>query len=401
MPLVLSLGMAKAKHERHGMSEVGAKALLPAGLRDLLPPEAAHEARLRESLMATLAAHGYERVNPPLVEFEDGLLSGLGAATAADTFRLMDPVSQRMMGVRADMTPQVARLATTRLAAAARPLRLSYAGEVLRVKGSQLRPERQFLQVGAELIGSASAEADAEAVLLAVEALAEVGVKQIWVDLSSPTLVAALAASHGCSAPETARLRAALDRKDAAEVARVGGPAAELAKALLEAAGKAERALSALAALALPPAAAAEATRLTEVAALVQSAQPELALTIDPVEYRGFEYQTGVSFTLFARGVRGELGRGGRYLAGNAPGEPATGFTLFLDSVTRAAPEPAPAKKLFLPYGTAAALGRKLRAEAWITLAALEPAADARAEAKRLGCSHLWLGGKIVALDQS
>jgi len=141
--------MAKAKDERHGMSEVGAKALLPAGLRDLLPPEAAHEARLRESLMAMLAAHGYERVNPPLVEFEDGLLSGLGAATAADTFRLMDPVSQRMMGVRADMTPQVARLATTRLAAAARPLRLSYAGEVLRVKGSQLRPERQFLQVGA------------------------------------------------------------------------------------------------------------------------------------------------------------------------------------------------------------------------------------------------------------
>ena len=382
------------------MSDEGTRALLPAGLRDLLPPEAAHEARLRESLLATLAAYGYERVSPPLVEFEDGLLSGLGAATAGETFRLMDPVSQRMMGVRADMTPQIARLATTRLAAAPRPLRLSYAGEVLRVRGSQLRPERQFVQVGAELIGSAAAAADAEAVLLAAAALDQVGVKQLSVDLNSPTLVTALLAGLGCSAGETAALRAALERKNAAEVSRVGGAAAGLAKALLEAAGKAERALAALASLALPPASAAEAARLAEVATLVEKARPELALTIDPVEYRGFEYQTGVSFTLFARGVRGELGRGGRYLAGSGEGEPATGFTLFLDSVIRAVPEPGAERKLFLPYATAPAAAEKLRADGWTALAALAPAADPRAEAKRLGCSHLWLDGKIVAVDK-
>jgi len=382
------------------MSDDANRALLPAGLRDLLPPEAAHEAQLSAHLLAVLAAHGYERVGPPLVEFEDGLLSGLGAATASDTFRLMDPVSQRMMGVRADMTPQVARLATTRLARLARPLRLSYAGEVLRVRGSQLRPERQFVQVGAELIGSASAEADAEAVLLAAEALQQVGVKQLSVDLSSPTLVTALIASLGASAAETAQLRAALERKDAAEAARVGGPAGSLARALLEAAGKAEHALPALAALALPPEAAAEAERLAAAADLVLKGKRELALTIDPVEYRGFEYQTGVSFTIFARGVRGELGRGGRYRAGEAPGEPATGFTLYLDSVIRAAPEPVPAERLLLPYGSAPEIGRKLRAEGWITLAGLEPAPDARAEAKRLGCTHLWRDGKIVALDE-
>ena len=103
--------------------------------------------------MATLAAHGYERVKPPLVEFEETLLSGAGAAMATATFRTMDPGSQRMIGVRADMTPQIARIAATRLGNAARPLRLSYAGQVLRVKGSEIRPERQIGQVGAELIG--------------------------------------------------------------------------------------------------------------------------------------------------------------------------------------------------------------------------------------------------------
>jgi len=380
------------------MNEDASRALLPAGLRDLLPPEAAQEARLRESLLACLAARGYELVKPPLIEFEDSLLAGAGAAMAADTFRLMDPISQRMMGLRADMTLQIARLATTRLARMPRPLRLSYAGDVLRVRGSQLRPERQFLQVGAELIGSASASADAEAVLLAAEALTQVGVRAISVDLNSPTLVTALCKGLGCGPSETARLRAALDRKDAAEVAKTGGKAASLSRELLGVAGSAEHALPRLAALALPTPAAAEAKRLAEVATLVRQAKADLALTIDPVEYRGFEYQTGVSFTLFARDVRGELGRGGRYLAGDGDGEPATGFTLFLDSVMRAVPEPEPVKKLFLAHGTAAKEGDRLRADGWVTVSGLQPGADASAEAKRLGCSHALIAGRVVQL---
>ena len=119
------------------MNEALHPALLPQGLRDLLPPDAAWEAEVVARLMAVLASHGYERVKPPLAEFEDNLLSGAGAAMAQETFRLMDPISQRMIGLRADMTPQVARIATTRLSNAPRPLRLCYAGQVLRVRGSE------------------------------------------------------------------------------------------------------------------------------------------------------------------------------------------------------------------------------------------------------------------------
>ena len=151
------------------------RALLPAGLRDLLPPDAETEAASVEALMEVFAAHGYQRVKPPLLEFEDSLLAGSGAAVAEQTFRLMDPESQRMMGLRADTTPQVARIATTRLAHAPRPLRLSYAGQCLRVRGSQLAPDRQIAQAGIELIGCDNPAADAEIVLVGAEALAAVG----------------------------------------------------------------------------------------------------------------------------------------------------------------------------------------------------------------------------------
>src|SRR3546814_3943443 len=104
------------------------KALLPDGLRDGLPPDAAHEAEVVNRLLAGFAARGYERVEPPLVEFEDSLLDGAGDAISLATFRLMDPVSQRMMGVRADITPPVARIAGSRLKNAPRALRLGYAG---------------------------------------------------------------------------------------------------------------------------------------------------------------------------------------------------------------------------------------------------------------------------------
>ncbi len=221
-------------------------ALLPAGLRDLLPPEAETEAGAVESLMDVFAAHGYQRVKPPLLEFEDNLLAGSGAAVAEQTFRLMDPDSQRMMGLRADTTPQVARIATTRLANAPRPLRLSYAGQCLRVRGTQLDPDRQVAQAGIELIGPDAPAADAEIVLVGAEALASVGLDRVSFDLTIPTLAQALLDDAGIEGPQRLALARGLDRKDVAAVMRHGGPLADVLTDLLRAAGPADRALVAL-----------------------------------------------------------------------------------------------------------------------------------------------------------
>jgi ATP phosphoribosyltransferase regulatory subunit len=379
------------------MKEASRKALLPDGLRDVLPPDAAHEAAVTARLVGAFAARGYHRVAPPLVEFEDSLLDGAGQAMATTTFRLMDPVSQRMMGVRADMTIQVARIAATRLANAPRPLRLSYAGNVLRIRGSQLRPEREFIQAGVEIIGAEEAAADAEIILLATEALGEAGVKNLSVDINLPTLVPALCRALDLDQETQVALRAALDSKDAAAVAAVGGQASKWLGALLRATGTEAKALPALKALDLPAEAKAECRRLEEVIGLIRKAAPELTLTVDPVEHRGFEYQTGLSFTVFARGVRGEMGRGGRYHV-TQNGEPATGFSLFLDSVLRALPQPDNGQSLYLPWGTPDTRGTALRAEGWVTVAGLAPETDALVEASRLGCTHILRDDGVVDL---
>ncbi|HTS93648.1 MAG TPA: ATP phosphoribosyltransferase regulatory subunit [Stellaceae bacterium] len=378
------------------MNESLHPALLPSGLVDLLPPEASREAEVVSRMVAVLESHGYERVKPPLLEFEENLLSGTGAAMAKETFRLMDPISQRMVGLRADMTTQVARIAATRLETAPRPLRLCYAGQVLRVRGSQLRPERQVGQVGAELIGSDGIAADVEVVALAAEALAALGIATLSVDLTLPTLVPAVMRELGLAPEVQERLRAALDHKDAAAVAAVGGRAAELLGKLLASAGLASDALAALGSVELPQAAAEECTRLREAVAQLDAALPEVAITADPVENRGFEYHTGISFTFFARGVRGELGRGGRYRTGNGSGEPATGVTLYTDTILRAVPAAEPARRLYVPTGSDPATAARLRAEGWVTIAGLAPAADPASEAKRLDCRHRLEGETIV-----
>ena len=391
------------------MTRLNDKALLPAGLRDVLPPAAAYEVEVVERLMKTFAGHGYDRVKPPLIEFEDSLLRGSGMALSGQTFRLMDPISQRMMGVRPDITMQVARIAATRLVKAPRPLRLSYSGQVLRVRGSQLRPERQFGQVGAEIIGTSAPMADVEVILMAIEALAGLGLKNLSVDLGLPTLVPALSAGLELGTATAGRLRTALSRKDTAAVAdladQLGKAATRAFIAMIQASGPAGKALARLDRIELPAAARAERDALTEVVRGIEKGAPKLTLTVDPVEFRGFEYHSGVTYTFFALGVRGDLGRGGRYVAGNGvdavtgndgddAGEPATGLSLFMDTILKALPDPVAAPRVYVPAGIAAAETKRLRGQGWIAVVGLEPCSNPRAEARRLKCTHVVEAGQ-------
>lgn len=371
--------------------------LLPAGLMDVLPPGAEREAALVEALMEGFARHGYERVKPPLLEFEDGLLAGSGAAVSDQIFRLMDPASQRMMGLRADTTPQVSRIAATRLGAQPRPLRLCYEGPVLRVRGSELAPARQLAQAGIELIGGAAPEADAEVALVAAEALARVGVTGITLDITLPRMAQTLLEAAGLDEGVARRMIRALDRKDAGGVAALAdkaGPVAALLPPLLAAAGPAEAALSVLRGLALPEAARAIAENAALIIAAIAARAPALRVTLDLVEFRGFRYHVGVAFTIYGPAATGEMARGGRYLSAND--EPATGMTLYPDAVLRAAPRPTTRPRCFLPLGTAPAVGEGLRRQGFATIAALSPA-DAPAP---LRCSHVWDGRAPVPVTE-
>lgn len=386
---------AKARSKSSEAPEAAA-ALLPAGLRDVLPPRADWEAAASEALLGAFARQGYARVKPPLIEFEETLLQGSGQDLAGQMFRVMDPVSQRMMGLRTDITLQVARIAATRLKPAPRPLRLAYAGQVLRVRGSQLRPERQFAQAGVELIGSTALAADVEVAVLAAEAVAGLGVPHLSLDITQPLLAPAIMAAHGLEPRQAKAARRALDRKDAAELKDSAGAAGAQLLRLLELAGPAEAALQGLKSLSLPADAASIVADLEQLVREVAAAAPGLLLTLDPGEFRGFEYHTGISFTLFARNVRGELGRGGRYVTPG--GESATGFTLYLDSVMRGLPQQAAPPMVYLPHGTPRAAGAALRQQGHRTWAALAPADDVAKAAKAAGCTGWWDGQQIRPL---
>ena len=368
-------------------------ALLPAGLSDLLPPEAETEAAAIGAVMRVFTLHGYQRVKPPLLEFEDSLLSATGAAMADQVFRLMDPDTHRMMAIRADMTPQIARIAATRLSHSPRPLRLSYNGQCLRVRGTHLDPDRQVAQAGVEMIGPDLPQADAEILAVGAEALASVGLTRLSVDLTMPPLISTLLEESGMLGGHRTRLAFALDRKDAASVAEHGGVLAQALIDLLLAAGPAERALAALAAAPLTPKARSFAERLAATVEAIRVQAPGLKLTVDPVEFRGLKYHTGVCFTVYAPGHNEELGRGGRYICGD--GEAATGLTLYPDAVLRAAPRQQALSRVYVPFGEDGAI---LRAQGHVTVSGLDKVADPRGEAERLACGHVVIGGTLHAL---
>ncbi len=376
------------------------QALLPEGFRDQLAPRAEHEASLVRSLVDCFQAYGYDRVAPPVVEFEASLLVGAGATRANSMFRVMDPDTQNMMAVRADMTVQISRLAATRLSDAARPLRLSYSGNVLRTKGSQLRPTRQFVQAGIELIGSSSLAAEFEVIKIAIESLTGTGIKSLSLDLTVAPLVHHLCDKHKIADRQRDSVIEALNAKDSGALAALDDTAMADFGKLLEAAGPARDALDALRSLELIGSAGQLVARLGRLVEMLEAQMPALPVTIDPCESHGFEYKSGIGFGVFAKGNQSELGRGGRYLVMHPDGhsEEATGFSVYLDSLLEALPASKQPEKLFLPMGTSDKDAASFRAEGWRTIQGLTEEADASKEALRLGCSHILLGGSATPI---
>lgn len=369
--------------------DLAADDLLPEGLADALPREAAAVTRIMRAVLDAMDAHGYDRVRPPLVEFEHSLASRMDGVTPRRMFRFTDPASLRTLALRSDMTVQVGRIAATALAEAPRPLRLCYAGEVATIRADQLDPARQRLQMGAELIGSDTLAAATEAASLAVAALEAAGLSGISVDFTLPDLVDALAANAlPLAKDKIAAVRRELDMKDAGGLAEAGG-AAYLP--LLYAAGPLEEALDRLAAL---DAGGVLASRLDAVRQIGRELGGSARVTLDPTERHGFEYQSWLGFTLYAGGARGSVGRGGTYMIRGTE-EPAVGFSLYIEPLLEALGVDGPARDtLFLPAGHDRDAARRLRALGWRTLAAITGTEDPQA----LGCTHRLDGSEPVAL---
>ncbi|CAK7191896.1 ATP phosphoribosyltransferase regulatory subunit [Commensalibacter sp. Nvir] len=373
-------------------------ALLPVGFCDLLPVNAEVEARGLHSIMDTFVAFGYERVNPPLLEFEKSILAHAGTGVAEQTFRLMDPETHYMMGLRSDITPQIARIATTRLINSPRPLRLSYSGPCVWVSGTKNHSTRQILQAGIELIGVDSPQADAEIITITSEALKGLGIKSIIsFDLLMPQLAQTIIYEAKFTPASAKTLFRALDRKDVAAVKQLAGPASETLITMLEAAGPIDRAFEMLKKLHLSPEANLILQRLFVSAETIKKQNDTISLTIDPVEFRGWNYHTGLCISVYIEGISGEVGRGGRYLSNN--GEAACGMTLRPDILLQAVNiDMNTFRKIYIPFGNSIEHVKHLRHKGYSLVMGLEEIYDDEQEAKRLDCHFIYKEKSIMSL---
>lgn len=316
--------------------------LLPEGIEEILPAGARRVERLRRDLLDLYERWGYELVMPPFIEFLDALLTGFGRDLELETFKLTDQLSGRLLGVRADMTPQVARIDAHQLRRT-QPNRLCYLGTVLRTRGDGFGGSRSPLQIGAELYGHAGPESDVEIIALMLETLARARVEGVHLDLGHVGLFRALAGHAGLEAGAETGLFDMLQRKAVPDIrAWLAGAGLDAASGerFLRLAGLnggvevLDAAAEALAGAGPEVGAALDALRCT--AAVIARRYPGLPIHVDLAELRGYRYHTGLVFAAYVPGLGSAVARGGRYDGiGHAFGRsrPATGFSADLKAL--------------------------------------------------------------------
>lgn len=366
--------------------------LLPEYVEDILPGEAARIERLRRKLLDLFAVHGYQLVMPPLLEYVDSLLTGTGHDLDLRTFKLVDQLSGRMLGVRADITPQVARI-DAHLLNRKGITRLCYAGSVLHTLPSDMNRTREPLQIGAEIYGHAGVESDIEVERLMMQAMAAAGVAAAQLDLGHVAIFRALVRRAGIAAPKESELFRAMQMKDVPAL-----------RALCKVLDRTTR--EAIAALPdlyggreVLAAAAKRLPRYPEILGALRDlkrlsdALDDIArIRFDLAELRGYHYHSGVVFAAYAQGWRNTLARGGRYdEVGKAFGRarPATGFSMDLRELASARPNGGGKPGVLAPYQPRDAELQKriaqLRARGDVVIVDLPGHARTRGE---LGCDR-------------
>ena len=316
--------------------------LLPDGIEEVLPPEAWRLERARRELLDMCAGRGYDLLFPPLIEYLESLLTGTGNDLDLQTFKVTDQMSGRMLGLRADMTPQAARIDAHPLRRDA-PTRLCYMGLVLHTLNDGFGGSRSPLQVGAELFGHAGIESDTEILELVLETLSLLEIPDVHIDLGHVGIFRGLARDAGLTALQENDLFEALQRKAVPEIeemlavevadtgqrrrlaalAQLNGGPDVFTRAREQLAGASEPVMNAL-------------DNLHAIAGLLGQRAGNVTINFDLAELRGYKYQTGMVFAVFVPGCGQEIARGGRY---DAVGEvfgrarPATGFSTDLKTL--------------------------------------------------------------------
>lgn len=379
--------------------------LLPTGIEEILPDQARVLEGLRRELLNLYQGWGYELVIPPFLDYLDSLLTGTGHDLALQTLTLTDQISGRLLGLRADMTPQVARMDAHRLGRHT-PTRLCYLGTVLRARPESVAGTRSPLQIGAEIFGHAGIESDLEVLQLLMATLGTAGISEVFLDLGHVGIFRGLAQAADLDRDRELALFDALQRKAIPEIETLVGswglePAlGAMLLALPDLCGD-DALEQAAAVLASAPAGVRQALAyLGRLAEALRGWMPEVPIHFDLAELRGYQYKTGVVFAAFAPSSGQEIARGGRYddigrVFGRA--RPAVGFSADLQLLMRVGsgleqryPEAGAVLAPWSADGTLHAEVARLRAQGRRVIRALPGIA---ADPEEWGCVERLVGG--------
>jgi ATP phosphoribosyltransferase regulatory subunit len=345
--------------------------LLPEHIADVLPAEARRIEELRRQWLDRARGYGFELVMPPMLEYLDSLLSGTGRELDLKTFKLVDQLSGRTLGLRADMTPQVARV-DAHLLNRNGVTRLCYCGPVLHTRPAGLHTTREPLQFGAEIFGHAGLEADLEVQELALDGLVAIGAKDMTIDLGDARLVRSVLAGAPLDAPALTEVVHALTAKDRSTVQALSRQCSAETRsgldALLDLYGADDVLAQARVALPATQPIVAALDDLSWLARHLRQSNPEVRIGFDLSDMSGYAYYSGVRFAIYGAGSTNALVRGGRYDEVGAVfgrNRPAVGCSLDLKALTDVAPVAPPRPAIRAPWGEDAGLRaavRRLRA---------------------------------------
>ena len=368
--------------------------LLPEGFRDSLPELATKENRVNSTFIKLMEINGFLLVKPPLLEFESSLFFLLDDNEDANSFRVLDPISQKMMGIRSDITVQIARISCGSLIELPRPLKLCYSGEVLRVNNNSLNLSRQSTQIGSEIIGIEQNDCENEIISLMIESLNSLKIKNFFINFTMPTLISAINKDFKLSKPDLEFVRERFNNKNSDGLEKVSKRLKTISDALIESVGDAKINLKKLKKINFTKNIKLEIQSFIKIIGRIIEDFPDLKILIDPSEIDESNYHTGIAFKVFSENLK-ELFSGGNYKVLNENCIGFSGFTesLLLETVMKKKL----IKKILIPKYSDPELKKNLQKKGFLTFQSIKKLnkQQTKTEANKQECNYYFFDNDI------
>ena len=368
--------------------------LLPEGFRDSLPELATKENRVNSTFIKLMQINGFLLVKPPLLEFESSLFFLLDNNEDSNSFRVLDPISQKMMGIRSDITVQIARISCGSLIELPRPLKVCYSGEVLRVNNNSLNLSRQSTQIGSEIIGIEQNDCENEIISLMIESLKCLRIKNFFINFTMPTLISAIVKDFKLSKTDLEFVRDRFNNKNSDGLEKISKRLKTISDALIDSVGDAKINLKKLKKIKFTKKIKLEIQSFIKIISRIIKDFPDLKILIDPLEIDESNYHTGIAFKVFSENLK-ELFSGGNYKVSN---ENCIGFSGFTESLLlETLMKKKITKKILIPKYSDPELKKNLQKKGFFTFQSIKKLnkQQTKTEANKQECNYYFFDNDI------